>query len=462
MELPAAFERQMKNLLGTEYQDFREAVEQSAPVSIRVNPFKTGRGQDMEKVPWSEYGYYLKSRPIFTLDPLFHAGVYYVQEASSMFIEQAVRQYLDLNKPLTALDLCGAPGGKSTHLASLLHRESLLVSNEIIRSRVTVLAENTRKWGTGNILVTNNDPRDFSRLPDFFDLVLLDAPCSGEGLFRKEPQAVNEWSEKSVELCAARQRRIMADAWKTLKPGGILVYSTCTFNRLENEDNLLWLQQQFDAESLELSIPDEWNIRPSREGKITGYRFYPHRVSGEGFFMAVMRKLPGNDRSGPGKLRKFLSPVSKTEKAVLTEWIKDLQQFEMVKKDNAVVLYGSSGMENLDLVYGNLRVVSGGVTMAEIYGSTLKPHHDLAIYHGIRQEHFINVALDHHSALLFLKKEEVPPLPVSSGDVLVKYQNIPLGWIKKMDNRMNNRYPKEWKIRMPLTDYQMQENIIVV
>ena len=202
MSLPSAFTQRMQQQLGLEYTTFEEALHTEAPVSIRVNPLKWKGKPDLEPVPWASNAFYLKERPIFTLDPLLHAGAYYVQEASSMFLEQAVRQHLNPEEPILALDLCGAPGGKSTHLSAILPEGSLLVSNEVIRSRTNILVENIQKWGSGSIVVTQNDPREFEALPHFFDLMVVDAPCSGEGLFRRDPAAADEWSENNVKLCS--------------------------------------------------------------------------------------------------------------------------------------------------------------------------------------------------------------------------------------------------------------------
>ncbi|KAA6307840.1 Ribosomal RNA small subunit methyltransferase F, partial [termite gut metagenome] len=260
------FTKQMRTLLGDEdYDKFIRALQMPAPASVRFNTWKTDslllsvfHSQLDKEIPWCSAGYYLKQRLTFTFDPLFHAGCYYVQEASSMFLEQAIRQYVQT--PVVMLDLCAAPGGKSTHVQSLLPEGSLLVANEIIRSRSHVLAENLTKWGYLNLIVTNNDPADFTPLTDFFDVILADVPCSGEGMFRKNTEAINEWSLENVELCRRRQRRIISDIWTCLKPEGILIYSTCTYNTKENEENVQWMQQELGAEPLSVDISDHWNI----------------------------------------------------------------------------------------------------------------------------------------------------------------------------------------------------------
>src|SRR5579859_2899526 len=245
--LPTPFAGRMQKQLKLGWEKFLSAHHHPAPTSIRINSHKSN-SKNHERIPWTDFGYYLEQRPSFTLDPVFHGGAYYVQEASSMFLEQAVKQTVDLSQALQVLDLCAAPGGKSTHLLSLLNDQSLLVSNETIRSRATVLAENMQKWGHDNVVVTNNDPDDFRPLEGFFDLIVVDAPCSGEGLFRKDASAASEWSEEQVDLCALRQRRILNQVWPSLKANGILVYCTCTYNEKENEENLIWLVEEKKAE----------------------------------------------------------------------------------------------------------------------------------------------------------------------------------------------------------------------
>ena len=291
MNLPELFLERTRRLMGEEMCNaLCEALEKDTPVSVRMNMAKWEHVPvHRSEVPWSEQGYYLDGRPTFTFDPLFHAGCYYVQEASSMFVEQALRRYV--TEPSVMLDLCAAPGGKSTLCRSVLPEGSLLVANEVMRNRSQVLAENLVKWGHPEVIVTNNDPADFTPLENTFDVILTDVPCSGEGMFRKDPVAVSEWSLENVDTCWQRQRRILRDIWPCLKPGGLLVYSTCTYNREENEDNVAWIAGTLGAEVLPLDVPEEWHIT----GNLTGeafpvYRFLPHRTQGEGLFLAVLRK----------------------------------------------------------------------------------------------------------------------------------------------------------------------------
>ena len=294
--LPSEFIERTRQLMGeAECNALCRALQADEPVSIRTNTGKNAPAPPQaHPVPWTDNGFYLNRRPAFTFDPLFHAGFYYVQEAASMFIAQAVRRYV--NRPVVMLDLCAAPGGKSTLVRNCLPQGSLLVANEVMRARSQVLAENLIKWGNPEVIVTNNDPADFSQLEERFDVILTDVPCSGEGMFRKDDRAISEWSPEGVELCWKRQRRIVADIWPCLKQGGILIYSTCTFNREENEDNVAWIASTLGAEVLPVDTETEWGIT----GNLTGedfpvYRFLPHHTSGEGLFVAVLRKKPDSE-----------------------------------------------------------------------------------------------------------------------------------------------------------------------
>ncbi|HEV7621873.1 MAG TPA: RsmB/NOP family class I SAM-dependent RNA methyltransferase, partial [Flavisolibacter sp.] len=295
--LPQKLLDSLEQVKGFNRQQFIRAHEEKLPLtSIRINPAKisfeefrnVSEFSFLKQVPWSAYGYYLNQRPSFTFDPLFHAGCYYVQEPSSMFVEQALKQLMDLSKPLKVLDLCAAPGGKSTHIQSLLSKESLLVTNEVIKSRCNILIDNIIKWGADNVIVTNNDPVAFQKLPGFFDIILVDAPCSGSGLFRKDEDAINEWSSNNVQLCCQRQQRILADVLPALRENGLLIYSTCSYSKEEDEDIMNWLEDEFELKNEPLNIQPGWNII---ETEIPfGYRFFPDQVEGEGLFLACFRK----------------------------------------------------------------------------------------------------------------------------------------------------------------------------
>ncbi len=297
VQLPADFVAETRRIMGDErYNRFVGAFDEEAPTSIRVNPrIAIDHGpwtmdHSDSQVPWCAEGYYLADRPQFTFDPLLHAGCYYVQEASSMFVTHILQQSGDC--PQSALDLCAAPGGKSTALRSVLPPDCVLISNEPMGNRAQILLENVTKWGAPNHIVTNNYPRDFRKAKLKFDLILCDVPCSGEGMFRKDPNAISEWSAQNVEKCWQLQREIVADAWECLNPGGLLIYSTCTYNTKENEENIRWILDTYDAQVLDIPVDPSWNITGSLlEGfNEPVYRFIPGITRGEGLFVCALRK----------------------------------------------------------------------------------------------------------------------------------------------------------------------------
>ncbi|WP_221626986.1 rRNA methyltransferase [Pontibacter sp. Tf4] len=463
IKLPLTFETRMQRLLGENYSSFQQSLQQAPPVSIRVNRHKFQNNIHFPHVPWTNSGYYLAERPSFTLDPLLHAGAYYVQEASSMFLEQVLRQTINLDQPLHVLDLCGAPGGKSTHLASLISKDSLLVSNEVIKSRATILAENIAKWGSGNVLVTNNDPRDFARLPEFFDVMVIDAPCSGEGMFRKDPQAVEEWSEENVILCARRQQRILADTWQALKPGGILIYSTCTWNEAENEENMAWLAEQENAESIKLNFEDCLGIVRSELNGVEGYRFYPHAVQGEGFFLAVMRKngAPEEENYSSGKKKKYkLQEAGKKEKALVQDWLQHPDDLAWIQHNETIFTLPENLFEAADELYQKLYVIYGGTQVAEVAGKKVKPLQPLALSQHLNKDAFNAIELNFEQAIRYLRKEDINLGTHGTDWVLLQYKGHPLGWAKQIGNRINNYYPKEWRIRMDLPNELPEKSVL--
>ncbi|RNI32385.1 rRNA methyltransferase [Rufibacter immobilis] len=460
LELPASFQTRMQTQLGAAYPAFAQALAQPSPTSIRVNQAKTALPEGLPQVPWSETGFYLSARPSFTLDPLFHGGAYYVQEASSMFLEQALRQCVDLKEPLAVLDLCGAPGGKSTHIASLLSPESLLVANEVIKPRANILAENIQKWGSGNVVVTNNDPSHIGQLTGFFDVMVVDAPCSGEGMFRKDPDAMSEWSEANVKLCSERQRRILMDVWDALKPGGVLIYSTCTYNLEENEENLAWLAKQQDAETLALQLHPDWGVTATELEGMHGYRFYPHQTQGEGFFLAAVRKTDGEEaRPYRKSKRPFLVIASKQEKALVQDWLREPKFWEIVKHKETLRALPNAWMLELEQLYENLRVVYGGIELAEVMKNNAKPLPALALSQHLAEDAFPAAEVDLATALKYLHREDVSLEESANGWVLVQFNGVALGWGKKLQNRVNNHYPKEWRIRMSLDEALQPENL---
>lgn len=421
------------------FEKVHSAVEQIT--SIRINPFKQQALLPgiQSPIPWTKYGYYLETRPSFTFDPLFHAGTYYVQEASSMFLEQALAQTTDLTRSLKILDLCAAPGGKSTHIHSLISNDSILVSNEVIRSRANVLKDNIIKWGCENVLVTNNDPKDFSRLENYFDVIVVDAPCSGSGLFRRDPEAIDEWSRNNVQLCSQRQQRILADIWPALKKDGILIYSTCSYSKEEDEEIVQWVLKSLSAANLPLSIKENWGIVES-EG---GYRFWPDKVKGEGFFMACFQKKDGkadalaNSRNKPEQ-------VSKKEIEIVQKWVRS-EGRSFIKHMNTVYAWPGRHANDFCFLLGKLRVIYSGVLVGELMRDKLIPDHALAMSNIVAGS-IDKTELDLEGSIQYLQRKELKTVTRNKGWQLVTYLQHPVGWINALPNRINNYYPKELRI----------------
>lgn len=463
MMLPPPFVRQMQSILGTEYADFAAALQETPPVSIRYNTSKrlslskpdasnerpSNRPKESHPVPWHPQGRYLTERPIFTLDPVFHAGAYYVQEASSMFLYEALRQTVDFTGKRRILDLCAAPGGKSTLLADLLSPDSLLIANEVIRSRVGSLRENLERWGSPNVGITCAEAEVFGAMDGWFDVVVCDAPCSGEGLFRKDPDAVNEWSPAHIEFCAGRQRRILAAAVQALMPGGILVYSTCTYNLAEDEGNADWLVQNFDLAPVILQLDPAWGVVSNAAG---GCHFFPHRTQGEGFYLAVFQK----DMAEPVRHSlpagfKTISPLSRQLAAEAARWLSDETKPLFFQTPAGEVLALPATLES-DFLFldKHLKTKWFGVNIGEFKGKGFIPSHALALSQWASpQLPFLTLRQD--QALFFLKKETFDaPGGTALGWTLAQFEGLNLGWMKILPNRMNNYLPPERRIRMDL------------
>ena len=408
-------------------------------------------GVRMEKVPWSSWGYYLSERPSFTFDPLLHAGGYYVQEASSMVLEQALRQTVDLSRPLRVLDLCAAPGGKSTLVQSLLTEDSLLVSNEVIRSRAGILQENIIKWGAAGAVVTNNDPRELGRMENYFDVVVVDAPCSGSGLFRREPDAIGEWSPENVQLCHQRQQRILADIWPALRKDGILIYSTCSYSVEEDEEILDWIMDALQASSCRLVTDPAWNIVES-QGKRGGYgyRCYPDKLRGEGFFIAAVQKNEGDTFSYPRQKKQGLEKLSRSQAEELRPWIGDGRELFFFRHEGFVHAVPARIAEDIAYLQSFCYLKKAGVLMGKQGGKEFIPEHELALS-VIAGRQLPALELSRDEAIEYLRKEEIRTEQGRRGWALVRYQGQNLGWVKILPNRVNNYYPKEWRIlkRMP-------------
>ena len=498
-QLPEAFVTQMRTTLGDEEAEkLFAALDEQPVVSIRLNTAKWSVPAQGDPVPWCSTGYYLPTRPLFTADPLFHAGAYYVQEASSMFIEQIILQHATLTPDAVALDLCAAPGGKSTLLRSLLPEGALLVCNEPMPKRAQVLAENMTKWGNPDVIVTQSLPSAFTPLTDTFDLILTDVPCSGEGMFRKDEVAIAEWSPDNVIMCQRRQRDILTDIWPALRPGGILIYSTCTFNRLENEDNVAWIANTLGADILPITYDSNWHITPTTTTLDTdtppithdshqhttpaattlGYHFYPHRTRGEGVFCAALRKHSTPSATAPqhSNAPQALSPLAKLttksgDYALRTCHHPLLRQLQLTTRvllsgirlgedtkkgfvpDTALAL--TTALTTLEhiTIPTNKHALSPANRRATPHASTHNTQSDNthalpSTLNNTTPTPYPRVALTLKDALAYLHGEalRLPP-DTPHGYIIVTYQSLPLGFAKNIGSRANNLYPTPWRIK---------------
>lgn len=452
MTLSVEFLKSIEHCQGFDKEAF-VASHQTAPVvSVRINQAKIDSYANVvddanieSLVPWCEGAFVLKERPSFTLDPLFHAGAYYVQEASSMFLQHVVKHLYKDELGIKALDLCAAPGGKSTLLAGM-KQFGMIVSNEIIQSRVSVLQENIIKWGDMKVLVANNDPSDFQKLPGYFDFVVVDAPCSGSGLFRKDERAINEWNTDLVDFCAARQKRIIQAASDTLTDGGYLFYSTCSFSEQENEANLDYLIDSGLFESVAIPIETSWNIVHTHSEKYGahGYRFYPDKIMGEGFFCAVLRKTEPSSASSSSypSLSKSLSL-----KINLRKWINGEEHLHIFQKADEVFAFDAQYAYDLALVSSILKLRKSGLRLGEVIRDDFIPNHELAMS-TIRSSDILQVDVDFKQALQYLRRETLDLDDVPKGWLLVHYKNVALGWVKQVQGKAKNHYPLNWRILM--------------
>ncbi|MBY0480887.1 MAG: RNA methyltransferase [Chitinophagaceae bacterium] len=447
MVVPAALIQSLQTVKGFHQADF-EKVHASGEqiVSIRFNqakPFNSNYLPISEKVKWCEHAAYLLERPFFTFDPLLHAGAYYVQEASSMFLWQALLQLMPETKAKKVLDLCAAPGGKSTLLSSYF-TDGLLVSNEVIKNRAAILVENSTKWGDCNTVVTNNDATHFQSLPGFFDLIVVDAPCSGSGLFRKDPDAVTEWTEANVQLCSQRQQRILADILPALSENGILIYATCSYSQEEDELISDWLVNEMGMENCKLTLKEDWNIieTESPQHKAKGYRFFPNLVKGEGFFLACFRKVTQQDFQ---KIRpKQLQMTSKIQVQQLESVISLKEGLAFFDQNAMIRAIESNWITDLSILASHLYIKKAGIEVAGLKGKDIVPSHELALS-GLLIGGFPVLDLDLENALQYLRRKEFSARG-AIGWNLIRFGGLGLGWAKLLPNRVNNYYPAEWRI----------------
>lgn len=456
MRLPEQFISRMQRELGVaEAEALCAALETEPSTSVRLNPAKMAEQKwGGGRVAWSDYGYLLGERPAFTLDPDFHAGAYYVQEASSQFAGYIVSMAVggaEACKGLRVLDMCAAPGGKSTHYATLVGERGLVVANEINRSRAAVLADNARKWGLGNMVVTCNDSARVADFEEWFDVVAVDAPCSGEGMFRKSDEACEQWSEANVAMCAERQWEILQNAFRSLKPGGVLLYSTCTFNRTEDEDVVGRACEEFGDELLavdDIPIGDDWGVVTGREGVFQTFRFFPHRLTGEGMFMAVARKagLATSRRRMPKARRKVMEAVDKRTAQELSRWVKESEQMQFFAAGDTLYGCRKEHYDEVEALAGTLAVIYSGVAMGQVFKGKLKPDGALALYAGVNHDAVACCEVDEQEALKFLRKQDMDAAQFSEGVNMVLYGGRPLGFVKRVGARVNNMYPNSLRI----------------
>lgn len=449
--LPESFVQQFVRQWGQpSYEAFVHAFDDSLPTSVRVHPFKKSIVYDeSDIVPWCPYGRYLKERPIFTLDPLFHAGAYYVQEAASMFLWHILQSCFGEKRDIKVLDLCGAPGGKSSLIADFLQQNGVLVTNEVIKNRAYILKANMEKSGYHNIIVTNNDPKDLGQLTGMFDLILVDAPCSGEGMFRKDEGAIREWSPDNVKTCSLRQKRILSDILPALKPEGYLLYSTCTFNDEENIKNVAWLCREHHLTSLSVPDIENFGITTVSENNCVGYQFFPHTHRSEGLFISVLHNQGVENKIFSKK--KPLVSLPKKMVEICVPNIKNATSGHFFYDPNEDIhFFPKEHITFLESVMAVSKTIHAGVNIGRIIKTDVIPHHALALALD-KGENLQQLELNKELSLAFLQKSlhEIPESP--KGWLLVTYAGLGLGWIKNLGNRINNYLPNEAKIRMDIS-----------
>lgn len=450
--LPEGFLSEMHQIEGLDAEALSAALDAAPSVGIRLNGRKpwSCSYSDATRVGWCEQGYYLPERPIFTLNPALHAGAFYVQDPSSMIHSELVKRIVaelkveNYKAPLALLDLCASPGGKTTAAIDVLPDDAIVVANEYEPSRVGALRENLIKWGFPNVAVTNGSTEAFKATKERFDIVMVDAPCSGEGMMRKEEQARRQWSAGLVEQCARTQRSILDDAYHALKPGGFLIYSTCTFNLSENEENVRFLIDEYGMVPIDMHLPKEWGIAGSADEN-PALRFMPHISRGEGLFAAVVRK--------PGNLSEYLSggkvqnPKS-AENLPGREFIRNPESYSFVLKGDSIFAVERNLAGIVKKLQGKTKIVMEGLEIGTMKGKSFIPAQALALSTALRRGSFPEVELTENQAISYLCRETFPlPESTPKGMILVSYLGLPLGWMKNLGNRANNLYPQAWRIR---------------
>ncbi len=448
MTLPEEFTAYTRQLMGEDvFRKFMAGMEEQPPVSVRLNPFKYDSSimslpaAEKAVVEWCAEGRYLQSRPLFTLDPLLHAGAYYVQEAASMYVTDVVRRFAPSDRPLMVLDLCAAPGGKSTALRSILPKGSLLMTNEPMRQRANILMENMQKFGHPDVVVTNNYAIDYQRSGLKFDIILADVPCSGEGMFRKDEGAISEWSVANVNKCAELQRSIIDDIMPCLAEGALLIYSTCTFNAHEDEDNTAYIVSEYGL------------------AKLCERHFIPGVTPTEGLYMCALRNgdsqscVFGSERckvvkNGKRRDKGKASPAVQGAKEA-SRWLTESSDFDFLMLGGRIAAVKKAWRDKYDLAEKKLRVMYAGIEIGTPKGRDLVPSQSLALSTALAPGAFPRVEVSKDMALRYLRREAIElPAETERGYVIVSYMGLPLGFLKNLGNRANNLYPQEWKIKI--------------
>ena len=460
--IPKDFLETSVSIFGRESEEFLASLDSEPSLGIHINAEKMQKTgvvipDNAERVEWTSNGFYLKSRPRFTFDPFLHAGAYYVEEPSSMFVEKALNYIQKDIRIDRALDLCAAPGGKSIMIRNSM-KGGLLVSNEPLSKRAAVLTENLAKWGNPDIIVTSDFPEAFDGLTGFFDLIATDVPCSGEGMFRKDETARSEWSKANVENCVQRQRDILRTIWPTLRKGGYIIYSTCTFNRREDEENVLFIANELGAEIINLETDADWHICGDTTGRnLPVYHFFPHKTRGEGFFLALLKKTSDTP---PAENRKSKKKKPETVSADgFAEWINCKENFDFHKSKDGITALRKAFADDYAAISEKLNVICAGVRVctekpAKFSNSARKPKPQfvpvpgLALSSCLNRKAFPDISLNYSDAIKFLRGESIPPTVYAPrGWVTVSYRNLPLGFANNVGSRLNNSYPPAWRIR---------------
>ena len=446
-KLPEAFVKKIEEQFPNEFEQFLSALDNIPKTGILINPRKKNQPNG-HSVLWNPFGKILNERPNFTADPNYHAGAYYAQEANSMFIHTLIEYAIGNNKPITALDLCAAPGGKSLLMNSSLHPESFCLSNEIVPNRLSILRENISKWGAINHLTIGSSPEKIL-FPSAFDLILVDAPCSGEGLFRRQPAYRHEWTELLAQSCSIRQKDILKEAYRMLKPGGFLIYSTCTYAQAENEEIVDWLCEEFRLENTAIPIEKAWNIHETKTKNGVGYQMLPHLTPGEGFFCSLFQK--GDDEATEIKLKSRNSHLSRPTKSQATELNNFIRtEIETRVDANGRVFTFPYHHPFFPLFEHNYPNANLGVQLGEFVRDIFVPHQSLANTQ-LFNEQVPQLEVSFDQAQAFLRGEALAAAS-TRGHHLVTFQNQPLGWVKSVGNRCNNMYPKPWYVKQNYSD----------